>query len=166
MAAFPLLSLAKVVTAALIISAIPNLSMDHVSTREGLLEVGKKRKAAIREGIRILIDIGTGKETRRGKEVRIGTEKRTVTVITETVVGIEVGSGVKGEKGEEIEMMMIITEVETMIGEGIMTEIGGTGIGVVLVDLNTDQSQGPALAHPQRAKGLVALTWHLLLQQC
>ncbi|PPR88938.1 hypothetical protein GOBAR_AA31743 [Gossypium barbadense] len=84
---------------------------------------------------------------------------------SQIVVGIEVGSGAKGEKGEEIEMMMIITEVETMKGEGIMTEIGGTGIGVGLVDLNTDQSQGPALAHPQRAKGLVALTWHLLLQQ-
>lgn len=37
-------------------------------------------------------------------------------------------------------------------GEGILTERGGTGIGVGLVDLNTDQSQGPALAHPQRGR--------------
>ena len=40
-------------------------------------------------------------------------------------------------------------------GGGIMIETGKTGIGkglVLGVDLNTDQSQGPALAHAQRGR--------------
>ena len=56
--------------------------------REGLLEVGKRRKSAIRKGRRI------------------------VTVITEIIIG----NGVRGGIGEEIGMMMIITEIETLTG--------------------------------------------------
>ncbi|XVF31560.1 hypothetical protein REPUB_Repub17cG0001200 [Reevesia pubescens] len=102
--------------------AIPNL-------REGLLEVGKRRKAAIRKGRRIVIVTRTGK----GIEVRIGTVKRIVTVLTEIVIGIEVGSGVRGGFGEEIGMVLFITEVETMTDEGIMIETVTTTIGLVLV---------------------------------
>lgn len=80
--------------------------------REALLEVGKRRKAAIGKGRRIMIAIETGKGTETGREVRIGMVKRTVTVITEIVVGI----GVIGEIVEEIGMVTISTEIETMTG--------------------------------------------------
>ncbi|XP_022775294.1 splicing factor U2af large subunit B-like isoform X5 [Durio zibethinus] len=135
------------------IAAIPNLSMDLVRAREGLLEVGKRRKAATRKGRRIVIAIGTGKGTRIEREVRIGTEKRIVTVITEIVIGIEVENGLRGGIGEEMGMIMIITEVETLTGGGVMIETGRTGIASGLiqgVDLNIDQSQGPA--HHQRVQ--------------
>ena len=85
--------------------------MDLVSTREGLLEVGKRRKVAIGKGRRMVIATGKGKGTRTGREVRIGTEKRIVTVI-EIVIGNEVRGGI----GEEIGMMLIITEVKTLTG--------------------------------------------------
>ncbi|XVE75401.1 hypothetical protein DITRI_Ditri12bG0091300 [Diplodiscus trichospermus] len=110
-----------------------------------------------------------GRDKERDKDRDRHRDREKDHMIRTPVTGIVVGSAVRGGIVEEIGM--IIIGVRTMTEEGTMIETGRTGIGtgrdpVQGVDLDADQSQDLVLAHAQRVKGLVALTWPLLLQQC
>lgn len=158
------LTATAVVAAAPMISAILSHSVVLVTMKESPQKAGQKTG---REGE---TKTKTGKETKTkiGKkaETVTGKGKETKTVIdTETVTGKEVRDG----KEEEIEMMMITTEVEIMTEGEIMIEIEMIDVvdtGLVLAqepNLNIDQGHG--LVHGPKAKELVALTWHLQLLQ-
>lgn len=92
-----------------------------VKMRGSLLKAGRKKgkKGGIRKGTGTRTETKTG--TRRGTETEVeieielgkGIETRNVIVITETVTG----SGVREEKGSEIEMMIIIIGLKTMRGD-------------------------------------------------
>lgn len=108
--------------------------MALVTMKENLQEEGKKKekkdviRRETRVGIGIVTKTGIGREARTelGREARTGigrkagTEKKIVIVILEITTGNVVGNTVRGG---EIEMMMIISEAETMTGNYRQTVI-------------------------------------------
>ncbi|XP_023004972.1 splicing factor U2af large subunit A-like isoform X4 [Cucurbita maxima] len=177
-----LLKLVGAAMVAMILTVIPNLSMLLETMKERVQKVEKKKETrgvigrGTGRGIGTEVEKGTERKARMEQEIekRIGIVTKTVigimTVIIETAIGIEVIGG----KGEEVEMMMITSGVETMTGGETMIKTEKTDIDVGLVHAQREYlsiGQGHLLLHDQdhapKAKELVVLTWLLrLLQYC